>query len=105
MYVRIKRLVLAAVIIALFAAGCGAQKAGSDKAGADLPVASIRGIDNEGRGLEVGQPAPDLFLGLGAVRHPLHHLPFRGDPDPLDLLPRKNHSLGLIRFYRRDGIL
>jgi len=62
MYVKIKQLVLAAVIIAQFVAACSAQSPGSDKAGADLPVASIRGIDNKDRGLDVGQLAPDFEM-------------------------------------------
>ena len=62
MDVKRKRLLLVAVIVALFIAGCGAQKSGSDTAGASLSVASVRGIDNEGRGLEIGQLAPDFEM-------------------------------------------
>ena len=63
MVVKRNGLVLVVVIVALLIAGCGgAQNSGSDTAGADLPVASVRGIDNEGRGLEIGQLAPDFEM-------------------------------------------
>lgn len=52
---------LALVLIAgvALAAGCGQSSAGTS---VDLPVASVRGIDNTGRGLDVGQLAPDFEM-------------------------------------------
>ena len=54
--------VLAAVTLAMLVAGCGAWGASSTQTGAALPVASIRGVDNSGRGTEVGQLAPDFEM-------------------------------------------
>ncbi len=52
-------LLLAALIVAALATACGGS---GTTTRTDLPVASIRGIDNTGRGLEVGQLAPDFEL-------------------------------------------
>lgn len=53
---------VAVMAVAALTAACGGSGSAGGTGPADLPMASIRGIDNTGRGLEIGQMAPDFEM-------------------------------------------